>query len=142
MRTAVRTVYYCDFCGKRYMRVSSAAKHERHCTMNPDRTCKWALLDDGPRTRHGEHSFRRGLPRWVRLRAPLTVYDISELRDRAGYCPACILAALRQSGVEYHYDYQNGGLLFDYEQEVKDYRESERELEMQEEMWEIQRGWL
>lgn len=117
-------------------------KHERHCTMNPNRVCRWAQLDYGPRTRYGEHQFRRGLPRWVRLRAPLTKEDIDKLRDHTGGCPACTLAALRQSGVEYHYDFQSHEVLFNYEDEVKEYREHEQELLLQEEMWDIERSWV
>lgn len=142
MKAVSRTVYYCDFCNKRYLRKTSAEKHERHCTMNPDRVCRWAQLENGPRTRHGEHSFRKSLPRWVRLNAPLTEDVLNKLRDYTGSCPACTLAALRQSGIEYHYDYGTGKRLFDYEQEVKDFRLHERELEQQEEYWEIERGWI
>lgn len=142
MRVKTKTVYYCDFCSKRLFRQHSMAKHERHCTMNPGRTCRWAQLEYGSRTRYGEHSFRRGLPRWVRLLAPLTKADLDRVRERVGECPACMLAALRQSGVEYHYDYENHEHMFDYEDEVKEYREREKELLNQEEMWEIQSGWL
>lgn len=141
MRTKTKTVYYCDFCKKNGLQKKAMEKHERHCTMNPERDCKWGLLEEGPRTRYDEHHFRKGLPRWVRLRAPLDVYDIAELRERAGYCPACMLAALRQSGVEYHYDYSGGAVLFSYEQEVNDYRKHEQEQALREELYGLQYGW-
>lgn len=112
-------------------------KHERHCTMNPDRTCRWAQLEYGPRTRYGTHSFRRGLPRWVRLRSPLTREDLDDIRDRVGGCPACMLAALRQSSVEYHYDAVTHQHMFDYEEEVKRFREHESWLGQREEEWDF-----
>lgn len=117
-------------------------KHERHCTMNPGRTCRWAQLEYGPRTRYGEHTARKGLPRWLRLSAPLTKTHLDKLHDYVGGCPACMLAALRQSGVEYHYNYDTGEHLFDYKVEIARYREHEQEIQEQEEMWEIERSWL
>ena len=75
------------------------------------------------------------------MRAPLSIYDIADLRERVGYCPACMLAALRQSGVEYHYDYSGGAPLFDYQQEVSDYREHEHEVEQDAEMRATIYGW-
>jgi hypothetical protein len=77
----------------------------------------------------------------MRLRAPLGREDIAELHDRVGGCPACMLAALRQSGVEYHYD-EKHALIFDYTREVERYREDEREQALQEERWEIERTFL
>lgn len=53
-----------------------------------------------------------------------------------------MLAALRQSGLEYHYDYLTSTRIFDYEEEVKTYREAEHDLAQQEERWEIERSWL
>jgi len=90
----------------------------------------------------GPHSFRKGLPRWLRLRAPLTKADIDLLREHVSECPACMLAALRQSGVEYHYDARGTGLLFNYEDEVKQYREHEQEFWQQQEYREIEGSWL
>jgi hypothetical protein len=109
-------------------------KHERHCTMNPGRTCRWAQLEYGLGARHGGHSFNKALPRWVRLLAPLTKADLDRLRDRVGGCPACMLAALRQSGVEYHYDAETHEHMFDYQKEVEQYREHERNLDYREEL--------
>jgi len=36
----IRKVYYCDFCKKHSLSPPSLAKHEKHCTMNPDRECR------------------------------------------------------------------------------------------------------
>lgn len=142
MRIKTKTVYYCDYCSERRFRREAMAKHECHCTMNPGRTCRWAQLEYGPRTRYGAHSFRRGLPRWVRLRAPLVEADLDKLRDHVGGCPACMLAALRQSGVEYHYDAETHNHMFDYQEEVKEYREREQIVLQQDEYDDLVYSWL
>lgn len=38
MRTVLKKVYYCDFCGKHSLR--PVTKHEKYCTGNPDRGCR------------------------------------------------------------------------------------------------------
>jgi hypothetical protein len=48
----------------------------------------------------------------------LTAADIQELRDSTDGCPACMLAALRQSGLDYHHDAEYK-VLFDYREEIK-----------------------
>ena len=53
-----------------------------------------------------------------------------------------MLAALRQSGVEYHYDTQTGMNIWNYEDEIKEYREAEREAAQQAEFDEIQASWI
>lgn len=39
MRVALRNRYYCDHCRKSTGTSSSMVKHEKACTMNPDREC-------------------------------------------------------------------------------------------------------
>ena len=61
-------------------------KHEIHCTMNPNRTCRmcWAAeIKQKP---------------MEELRGALGEGGIDKLTNIAGGCPACILSALRQSG--------------------------------------------
>lgn len=142
MRVLIKKVYYCDHCKRHGLSRAAMEKHERYCTLNPERVCRWVLMAYPPRSHGRTHTFRKGLPRWLRLRAPLTKADIDELRERVNECPACMLAALRQSGVEYHYDYTNGGLLFNYEDEVEEYRKAEREFWQEQEYREIQGSWL
>ncbi len=39
--------YKCDFCGKKGYSKGHMNKHERHCTMNPDRACRMCVLVHG-----------------------------------------------------------------------------------------------
>lgn len=40
MKVVVKPVYYCDYCGKRYLSEYWGDRHEKGCTMNPNRDCK------------------------------------------------------------------------------------------------------
>ncbi len=129
MKERQRTVFYCDFCRKHGLSRHAMRAHEIRCTMNPFRVCSW-------------HEPKRGqnpldvLARRLRERPGLTEQDIFWLHDAVDGCPACMLAALRQSGVEYHYD-SNSHRIFDYETAVKEYREAEREAEQRREYAEM-----
>jgi hypothetical protein len=39
MKTKLMNRYYCDFCGKSGCAKGHMLKHERHCTLNPEREC-------------------------------------------------------------------------------------------------------
>lgn len=41
MREEIKTVYYCDFCSKRYLSKHFCGEHEKRCDKNPenDRAC-------------------------------------------------------------------------------------------------------
>jgi hypothetical protein len=84
-------------------------KHERHCTMNPARSCRTCRLIDG-----GNGPDAEGLralvailpsgptPGWgEEFVAFMATVDaaIPKLREAAGGCPACMLAAIRQAGI-------------------------------------------
>lgn len=139
MRAKQKTVYYCDFCGKRRLLRPAMEKHELHCTMNPNRVCRWELLE----YKHmPTHAMRKGIPRWLQLRAPLGTEDIEALREKVEQCPACMLSALRLSGLEYHYNHKTGLHLFSYEKEIEDWREAWHERELQEEYWSLQASWI
>jgi len=128
MRVETKQVYYCDHCRKHRLMRSAMEKHELYCTMNPERTCRWSLLEYMPSPRmaaagaDGTHRMRRGLPRWVRMFAPLEEPILKRLRDHTQGCPACMLAAVRQSGLDIF-----ARDCFSYDEEVKRYREEERD---------------
>jgi hypothetical protein len=93
VRTKKVTVHYCDHCSGRKFTVPAMVKHELACTMNPNRVCrmcKMAGLTQKPLSE---------------LMAAAPVFELdrekqddgSALRKAAGNCPACILAAIRQS---------------------------------------------
>jgi len=87
--------YYCDFCGRGGCAASHIKRHEAGCTANPNRVCGLcarikieqspiaeliSALKSGP-----DDDYKLGL---------------LALRKLAENCPACILAAIRQSGVQ------------------------------------------
>lgn len=99
MITKIKKVYYCEHCGKRSLAVWATARHEEHCTSNPDRTCRMCVDQFGPsgpwlrkptrdyetladQLEHGEEI--SGLA-WIR---PKDVYSLAE------GCPACALTVL------------------------------------------------
>lgn len=126
MRSVRKLVYYCDHCRKHGLSRAAMERHERACTMNPDRVCRWSIDEaEG----HAEFDLRDVAEELFR-RAPLDQDDLAWLRSTVTTadegCPACMLAALRQSEVEYHVDPQ-GCRLFDYDAEVARFRDAERE---------------
>lgn len=84
MRSVKRWRYYCDFCKRANMQKASMAKHERGCTLNPDRVCGLCAQMGNPTKPIAELlvSFESG--GWK---------AVGEITDN---CPACILAAIRQ----------------------------------------------
>ena len=103
--------YYCEFCGKGGCSGGHMAAHERSCTMNPDRVCRMcAWIDDHDQLTMPE--LRRLLPDTVEVETqwgatyiqpvvPGDVYAVmfAALQRASADCPACILAALRQTGL-------------------------------------------
>ena len=104
--------YYCEYCGKTNCSGGSIGKHEKHCTMNPNRVCRMcefssttpeelseamALLPDpddykAPESFYGWNEYSHDeLDEALELALP-------KVRDIVDNCPACILAAMRQKG--------------------------------------------
>lgn len=112
MRTKKVNRYYCDFCKKSGGSAGHIVKHEKACTNNPNRVCGicaiagypldmvqqpladlMALLPDQDSREvdsMGEYF------EWL-LQA--TNDALPKLREATSGCPACMLAALRQSGL-------------------------------------------
>lgn len=101
--------YYCDFCKKSGCNKCAMEKHERHCTMNPNRRCRMcdaqaespesmdvllSILPDPKKYNLDPDDFTEG----NRLRDDV-VAALPALRDKTLNCPACILAAIRQRGI-------------------------------------------
>jgi hypothetical protein len=75
--------------------------HEKHCTMNPNRICRVCkLLDQTPASLSGLIAIcKKAVPvqdGWASEEFPGLH---SDLMFAAGECPACELAAIRQSGL-------------------------------------------
>lgn len=142
-----KTVFYCEFCHQHRLVRSAMEKHERHCTLNPDRSCRWTDYDG----QHLEFELS-ALVAEVQLRAEetheipgwnsrkgLTTADFEWLRE-ATNCPACMLAVFRQSGIDYHYTVDH--VHWDYLEEVEHWRSEQRKAEDYAEMRSIESGWL
>lgn len=102
-----RTRCECEFCGKKNWSPSHMAKHEKSCTMNPNRVCGMCkLVDDYPQ------------PSMEALVEAISVATVVRHEDDYGSsyqidnqeealarlreitsCPACILTAIRTLGV-------------------------------------------
>lgn len=121
MRTKKVNRYWCDFCNKAGLSADAMAKHEAHCTMNPDRNCRVCTLING-----GYTVGRERMAELVALLPDSTAYNtgdgiyfgndnddgneayklaravaavLPKLREEVEDCPACILAALRQAKI-------------------------------------------
>lgn len=129
------TQFKCDHCGKRSLSASHMAKHERHCTKNPNRICRvckmvdhdqkpmvdlLALLPD-PRKFAEPMAIPDGYPEpdepfyGPRLLTEL-IKVFPRLREATSECPGCIMAALRQKGIPLPLVAD----LFDFSTEMKD----------------------
>lgn len=88
MRTAMRPRYYCDHCNKGNGSPSAMRRHERGCTLNPQRECGMCkmLADEGV--------VDPAPPRDELVRI-MDAQGFKAMCEAANDCPACILAALR-----------------------------------------------
>lgn len=120
--------YYCDFCPKAGCSSGAMRKHETHCTVNPGRVCRFcayvkakqqpitalmALLPDpqeyAEETDFGGVTYRPGF-------AAVLANGLRALRESTSNCPACVLAALRQSGIPSYLTTD-----FDFKKEAADF---------------------
>ena len=124
MRTKKVNLYHCDFCKNRGLSATSMAKHEKHCTMNPNRICRVCKMIEGVQVPIAElvallprlddypeaNQFELGNKACEAIDAA-----IPKLRAACSNCPACILAALRQAKISV--PLANG---FNFTSEMKD----------------------
>ena len=91
--------YYCDHCKKSGCSKHHLLHHEKSCTKNPDRVCNFCLFIGENQKRMSE--LIESIPIEMREGDGFGSVDVPpELRYAANGCPACILAALRQSGIK------------------------------------------
>lgn len=88
MKVAMRKRYYCDHCKKSGGSRVHMEKHEAGCTLNPNRKCGFC--------EHGE-TVTQPMPDLIAALGNGDAEGMAKLRELAGNCPGCILAALRQS---------------------------------------------
>ncbi len=135
--------YYCEFCGKGGCSASHMKHHEAHCTMNPDRKCGFCDTVDMPQRPIVEllKALKADIIEFKKtndfnkeeecvLSGLVFSSEYNVLLDALGgaceFCPACMLATLRQSKMIHH-------IRFDFKDEKgkfwSDYNEEQREDE-------------
>jgi len=130
MLTKVKSVYYCEYCNKHGLGAGAMKKHEKYCTLNPDRICRMCA----------EHQER---PDYRRLLSEITYepYSIGshdkggarlspkQIYDFVDGCPMCALTLLRLWKEEHpSFDYINCNL--DYQKTVQDWFRQENESQV------------
>lgn len=111
MRTKSITVHYCDFCKTRKFTRPAMQKHEKGCTLNPNRICGMCAYE----LNHGGDRESAPLSELIDLCNTFSINfsanqisvdefdrkeeeNAADLAEAAAHCPACMLAAIRQSG--------------------------------------------
>ncbi len=117
--------FYCEFCGRGGCSGGHVAKHERGCTANPNRECGMHPMIGDPQPPMNDllkplmSEKESGDWDWERA--------MDGLRYVASGCPACILAAIRQSGIQKHTAWDEEGhehvpdLKFDFKKEKREF---------------------
>lgn len=82
MRQKMVWRYWCDHCRKGGCGKAAMAKHELHCSRNPNRVCRMCIREDMEQK-----------PIGVLVDALVGRATVDELRKVANGCPACMLAA-------------------------------------------------
>ncbi len=113
--------YKCGFCKKSGCSKWHVQNHEKACTANPDRVCGLCAFTKLPQKPIAE------LLAALDTRKPDA--GMKELRELTEDCPACILAALRQSEI-LKYDPENPEnpppeVTFEFKAELKSFWENE-----------------
>jgi len=123
VKTKIKPVYYCEYCGRHRLTSYSIKKHEKHCTLNPHRVCGMCDRSDLTpllekyryRFKIEEEEGELGTTlNWIWTHGVVTIEDI---QDDVEGCPACTLAILRQTGM----DKPPSPLVFDYQKARKEW---------------------
>lgn len=129
--------YTCDFCKKSNCSGGAIAKHELHCTKNPNRVCRMcARVGDKQATMDQLISaISYGViskAETIDLLGEITTipemgeHKIDALRIVSHNCPACILSAIRQVSIPTEHIYCSSGN-FDWKTERKEWIEDYHE---------------
>ena len=104
MRQKMMMRYWCDHCNKPGGSSHAMKKHELICTKNPERHCGMCSLMENVQKPMSELVAIMQEPAKLLTDTLCHGYDnamreaMVKLRQETSNCPACILAALRQSG--------------------------------------------
>jgi hypothetical protein len=103
--------YYCDYCKKSGGSKYHIEKHEKGCTLNPNRHCRFCELVENEQKPMSELlSLIPDVKQYEKFNINLGENSIeipvedankilSTLREATNNCPICIMAALRQKGI-------------------------------------------
>ena len=103
MRKVKKWRYYCEFCEKSGASGGHMAKHETHCTKNPNRKCGMcAFVEEIQRTPEEIREFISKFPLNTKIQGDWLQHakhlvPVKSLMDFVNSCPACAVAALRQN---------------------------------------------
>ena len=128
----MRPRYYCDHCNRGGGSAFHIKTHEAHCTKNPQRKCRMCKTVLG-QSQPDLNTLMAVLPT-LEQQQKTTEYGVDfleipqaaveALREAAGNCPACMMAALRLRGLPVR-----TAMSFDFEAESKshlsDYNEAQ-----------------
>ena len=97
MRIETKKVYYCEFCKKHGLSSGHMGKHERHCTGNPDRECRFCHDDVTPKDGAERRALAKRLFPMVmkEVNSPEPGTALKWLSDQVENCPGCMLNILR-----------------------------------------------
>ena len=102
MKKVKRWRYYCDYCKKAGGSAGHMKSHEKHCTANPNRSCR--MCDALQVTQKPIEELKEELRRITKkfseesifMNMAINAKAINEFRKFTNGCPACMLAAIRQ----------------------------------------------
>lgn len=86
MKRVKRWMFYCEHCGKSSGSGGHMSRHEKRCTANPNRRCGMCG--------------KVGVAGLVEALGAGDEAGVDRLREVADGCPACMLAAIRQSHLQ------------------------------------------
>lgn len=139
MKSKIKTVYYCEYCKKHFLRKDSVLNHEAHCTMNPGRSCRlcentdlFPIIAKYLVRYRWVQNYQFQKFEWIDLfgnnNGPVKLKDIM---DDVENCPNCTLAVLRICGLciwEAHIEFDYKKALQDWWTEVNN-EEHRRDME-------------
>ena len=112
MKTIKKNVYYCDHCKKKGLAKFYIVKHEKGCTLNPNRICglcessEISELVNKLKSMFTVAKIESDIFYWEKIKWIEKEVTLKDLREWVDNCPNCLLALVRQSGL-LSIDYEN-----------------------------------